>query len=115
MVLHTQASYGIGHEITARFWQDLSPDDLHWTVSDTGWAKAAWGKLFGQWRIGAAVFLWDLRGKPDFDRMLATDRRARHHDVLRAADRLPGVRAAATSRASTGRVAPARACRRASR
>jgi acyl-coenzyme A synthetase/AMP-(fatty) acid ligase len=70
MVLHTQASYGIGHEITARFWQDLGPDDLHWTVSDTGWAKAAWGKLFGQWRMGAAVFLWDLRGKPNFDRML---------------------------------------------
>jgi acyl-coenzyme A synthetase/AMP-(fatty) acid ligase len=70
MVLHTQASYGIGHEITARFWQDLGPDDLHWTVSDTGWAKAAWGKLFGQWRMGAAVFLWDLRGKPDFERML---------------------------------------------
>ncbi len=70
MVLHTQASYGLGHEITARFWQDLGPGDLHWTVSDTGWAKAAWGKLFGQWRMGAAVFLWDLRGKPDFERML---------------------------------------------
>ena len=70
MVLHTQASYGIGHEITARFWQDLGPGDLHWTVSDTGWAKAAWGKLFGQWTMGAAVFLWDLRGKPDFERML---------------------------------------------
>ncbi len=70
MVLHTQASYGIGHEITARFWQDLHETDLHWTFSDTGWAKAAWGKLFGQWRMGAAVFLWDLRGKPDFERML---------------------------------------------
>jgi len=70
MVLHTQASYGIGHEVTARFWQDLKPTDLHWTFSDTGWAKAAWGKLFGQWRLGAAVFLWDVQGKPDFDRML---------------------------------------------
>jgi acyl-coenzyme A synthetase/AMP-(fatty) acid ligase len=70
MVLHTQASYGIGHEITARFWQDLKPTDLHWTFSDTGWAKAAWGKLFGQWRIGAGVFLWDVQGKPSFDRML---------------------------------------------
>ncbi len=70
MVLHTHASYGIGHEITARFWQDLTPNDLHWTFSDTGWAKAAWGKLFGQWRLGAAVFLWDVRGKPDFDRTL---------------------------------------------
>ena len=70
MVLHTHASYGIGHEITARFWHDLGPDDLHWTLSDTGWAKAAWGKLFGQWRMGAAVFLWDVRGKPDLDLML---------------------------------------------
>jgi acyl-coenzyme A synthetase/AMP-(fatty) acid ligase len=70
MVLHTQASLGIGHQITARFWQDLKPDDLHWTVSDFGWAKAAWGKLFGQWALGAANFLWDVRGKPDFDLML---------------------------------------------
>ncbi len=70
MVLHTQASYGIGHDVTARFWQDLKPEDLHWTISDTGWAKAAWGKLFGQWRVGAAVFLWDARGKPDFDLIL---------------------------------------------
>src|SRR5207248_2447926 len=44
---------------------DLGPDDLHWTISDTGWAKAAWGKLFGQWRLGASVFLWDQRGKFD--------------------------------------------------
>ncbi len=71
MVLHTHASYGIGHEITARFWHDLGPDDLHWTVSDTGWAKAAWGKLFGQWRLGAAVFMWNIVGKPDLDRMLS--------------------------------------------
>jgi acyl-coenzyme A synthetase/AMP-(fatty) acid ligase len=70
MVLHTQASYGIGHEITARFWQDLGPADLHWTVSDTGWAKAAWGKLFGQWRMGAAVFLWDVRGRLDHELLL---------------------------------------------
>jgi acyl-coenzyme A synthetase/AMP-(fatty) acid ligase len=71
MVLHTQASYGIGHEITARFWMDLHPGDLHWTLSDTGWAKAAWGLLFGQWRLGAAVFLWDMRGKPDYERLLS--------------------------------------------
>jgi acyl-coenzyme A synthetase/AMP-(fatty) acid ligase len=70
MVLHTQASLGIGHQITARFWQDLKPSDLHWTLSDFGWAKAAWGKLFGQWALGAANFLWDLRGKPDYDLML---------------------------------------------
>lgn len=70
MVLHTHASYGIGHEITARFWQDLKPEDVHWALSDTGWAKAAWGKLFGQWRIGTANVLWDAQGKPDFDFIL---------------------------------------------
>ena len=70
MVLHTQASLGIGQQNTARFWQDLKPTDLHWTLSDFGWAKAAWGKLFGQWALGAANFLWDLRGKPDYDLML---------------------------------------------
>ena len=75
MVLHTQASYGIGHRITARFWHDLRPGDLHWTVSDTGWAKAAWGKLFGQWSEGAAVVQMNM-GKPDPDLIL--DVIARH-------------------------------------
>ncbi len=70
MVLHTHASYGIGHDVTARLWQDLRADDVHWTVSDTGWGKAAWGKLFGQWRIGAAVLMWNVVGRPDLDRML---------------------------------------------
>ncbi|MGI9015586.1 MAG: acyl-CoA synthetase [Euzebya sp.] len=70
MVLHTQASYGIGHQITARFWQDLGPDDVFWGVSDTGWAKAAWSKLFGQWSLGAAVLAWNAQGKPDFAQML---------------------------------------------
>ena len=70
MVLHTHASYGIGHEVTARFWMDLRPSDLHWTISDFGWAKAAYGKLFGQWRRGAAVLVWDGRGKPEFDQVL---------------------------------------------
>ncbi|MBK5233377.1 MAG: AMP-binding protein [Thermoleophilia bacterium] len=54
MVLHP-ASYGLGHVSTARFWQDLRPGDRHWTVSDTGWAKAAWGGLFGQWHERATV------------------------------------------------------------
>ncbi len=70
MVLHTQASYGIGHQITARFWQDLRPGDMFWGVSDTGWAKAAWSKLFGQWSLGATVMAWNATGKPDFDQML---------------------------------------------
>jgi acetyl-CoA synthetase len=54
MVEHVQ-SYALGHVATARFWHDLHPGDLHWTVSDTGWAKAAWGGLFGQWHERATV------------------------------------------------------------
>ena len=65
MVLHTQASYGIGHTLTAKYWQDLKSTDLHWTLSETGWAKAAYGKLFGQWTIGATVMQHDARGRFD--------------------------------------------------
>jgi acetyl-CoA synthetase len=69
MVLHTQ-SYGLGHVATARFWQDLRPGDRHWTISDTGWAKAAWGGLFGQWHERACVVQVAL-GKPDPDTILS--------------------------------------------
>jgi acyl-coenzyme A synthetase/AMP-(fatty) acid ligase len=62
MVIHT-VSYAIAHQITAKFWQDLKPTDLHWTITDTGWAKAAWGCLFGQWAVGATVFLHNFKGK----------------------------------------------------
>ncbi len=63
MVLHTHASYPIGHIITGRFWLDNTPDDLHWTISDTGWAQAAWTCFFAPWNMGAAIFVWDARGK----------------------------------------------------
>ena len=63
MVLHTHASYPIGHQITGRFWLDLRPDDLHLNVSETGWAKAAWSSFFGPWNMGAALFVQDARGK----------------------------------------------------
>ena len=65
MVLHTQASYGIGHVLTAKYWHDLKSTDLQWTLSDTGWAKAAYGKLFGQWTQGAAILQHDARGRFD--------------------------------------------------
>src|SRR3546814_17637850 len=65
MVLHDQ-SYALGHVATARFWHDLRPGDRHWTVSDTGWAKAAWGGLFGPWHEGATVVQVALeRADPD--------------------------------------------------
>ena len=65
MVLHTQASYGLGHRITGELWLDLKPDDVHWCITDTGWAKAAWSCLFGPWQMGACVFAVDARDKFD--------------------------------------------------
>jgi acetyl-CoA synthetase/medium-chain acyl-CoA synthetase len=63
MVLHTHASYPIGHQITGRFWLDLKPDDLHLNISETGWAKAAWSSFLGPWNMGAALFVQDARGR----------------------------------------------------
>jgi acetyl-CoA synthetase/medium-chain acyl-CoA synthetase len=71
MVLHTHASYPAGHIVTGKFWLDLTADDLHWNLSDTGWAKAAWSCLFGPWNMGAAVFVYRQYGKPNPDGILA--------------------------------------------
>nr|WP_034634242.1 MULTISPECIES: AMP-binding protein [Desulfofundulus] len=57
MTVHTHASYPLGHIITGKYWLDLRPDDLHWNLSDTGWAKAAWSSFFGPWNMGAALFV----------------------------------------------------------
>jgi medium-chain acyl-CoA synthetase len=57
MALHTHASYPIGHQVTGRYWLDLKPEDMHWNISDTGWAKAAWSSYFGPWAMGAAQFV----------------------------------------------------------
>ena len=70
MVQHTQASYGLGHQITGRYWLDLTPEDRHLTLSDTGWAKCAWGKLFGPWSQGACNVVYDFRGRFDPARIL---------------------------------------------
>ena len=58
MVVHSY-TYPLGHIVTAKYWHDLSEDSLHLTVADTGWGKAAWGKLYGQWIVGASVFVYD--------------------------------------------------------
>ena len=52
--------YPLGHFITAKYWHQVNPDGLHLTTSDTGWAKALWGKLYGQWLCEAAVFVYDF-------------------------------------------------------
>jgi acetyl-CoA synthetase len=63
MVQHAH-SYALGHVATARFWHDLRPGDVHWTVTDTGWGKAAWGGLFGQMHERACIVQVAL-GRPD--------------------------------------------------
>ena len=52
--------YPLGHFITAKYWHQVNPDGLHLTISDTGWAKSLWGKLYGQWLCEAAVFVYDF-------------------------------------------------------
>lgn len=52
-------AYALAHAITGRYWMDLEESDVHWTLSDTGWAKAAWGMLFPPWQIGATIVLYD--------------------------------------------------------
>jgi acetyl-CoA synthetase/medium-chain acyl-CoA synthetase len=65
MVLHTQASYGLGHRLTGGLWLDCKPGEVHWNISDLGWGKAAWSSFYGPWQMGACVFALDTRGKFD--------------------------------------------------
>lgn len=58
MVQH-DFTYPLGHINTAKYWHNVTPDGLHFTVADTGWAKAVWGKIYGQWICGSAVFIYD--------------------------------------------------------
>lgn len=52
--------YALGHYVTAKYWQQVDPEGIHFTISDTGWGKALWGKLYGQWLCEAAVFTYDF-------------------------------------------------------
>lgn len=51
--------YPLAHIVTAKYWQNLHENSLHLTIADTGWLKAVWGKLYGQWLVGATVFVYD--------------------------------------------------------
>ncbi|MCU0846995.1 MAG: AMP-binding protein [Spirochaetes bacterium] len=64
MVRHTQA-YALSHIVTAKYIQDLRPTEIIWVHADTGWAKTAYGKIFGQWIIGATVMQWRMGAKFD--------------------------------------------------
>jgi len=59
--------YPLGHIVTSLFWQQCIDGGLHFTISETGWAKSVWGKLYGQWLTGSAVFVYD------FERFVAKD------------------------------------------
>ena len=66
MVLH-DSGYAIGHLMTAKHWHNVRPDGIHFTIADTGWGKAVWGKFYGQWLMEACVFTYD------FDRYHASE------------------------------------------
>lgn len=61
MTIHTHG-YMLAHRITGSYWLDLKPGDLHWNLSDTGWAKAAWSSLFAPWLMGATIFVHHASG-----------------------------------------------------
>ena len=52
--------YALGHFITARYWHNVDPNGIHFTISDTGWGKALWGKLYGQWLSETCIFVYDF-------------------------------------------------------
>lgn len=58
-VIHDFA-YPLAHIVTAKYWQQAEENGLHFTVAETGWAKASWGKLYGQWLVGSAVMVYDF-------------------------------------------------------
>ncbi len=60
MVAHT-FTYPLGHIVTAKYWQHVIDGGRHLTVAETGWAKALWGKIYGQWIAGSAVFTYDMK------------------------------------------------------
>ncbi len=59
MIQHNFA-YPLGHIITAKYWQQVQEDKLHMSVTDSGWAKFGWGKIYGQWICGAVIFAYDM-------------------------------------------------------
>jgi len=74
MVIH-DFTYPLGHITTAKYWHNLHEESIHLTLADTGWAKAVWGKIYGQWIAGACVFVYDFEGRfipEDILRVLST-------------------------------------------
>ena len=80
-------TYPLGHIVTAKYWQRVRKGGLHLTVADTGWGKAVWGKLYGQFICECAVFVYDYHAR--FKPIDSQNRRIPDHIVLCAADHLP--------------------------
>ena len=70
LVQHNFA-YPLGHIVTAKYWQHVEENRLHMSVSDSGWAKFGWGKIYGQWICGATIFCYDMEGKFNPNHLLA--------------------------------------------
>ncbi len=82
MVAH-DFSYPLGHIITAKYWQHVVPDGLHLTLSDSGWMKCMWGKLYCQWLMEAGIFVCD------FDKFTPSELLPLFYHFLRPADYVP--------------------------
>nr|MCR5040854.1 AMP-binding protein [Clostridia bacterium] len=70
LVQHNFA-HPLGHIVTAKYWQHVEENMLHMSVSDSGWAKFGWGKIYGQWICGATIFCYDMMGKFNPDNLLS--------------------------------------------
>uniref|UniRef100_A0A8D0GIY8 medium-chain acyl-CoA ligase n=1 Tax=Sphenodon punctatus TaxID=8508 RepID=A0A8D0GIY8_SPHPU len=74
MTEHSHSSYGVGLTVNGRFWLDLTPSDVFWNTSDTGWAKSAWSSIFAPWIQGACVFVHSM---PRFEPTIVLDNLSR--------------------------------------
>ena len=70
-------AHPLGHIITAKYWQQVQEDKLHMSVTDSGWAKFGWGKIYGQWICGAVIVAYDVEGRFDPHHLLTTLERLR--------------------------------------
>ena len=108
LVLHTHASYPVGH-LSTMYWIGLREGDVHWNISSPGWAKHAWSSVFAPWNAGATIFIFDYQ-RFDARRVLDDDRALRRDDALRAAYRVAHAHRRGSRRVSR-RAARAGGCR----
>ena len=81
-------AHPLGHIITAKYWQQVQENKLHMSVTDSGWAKFGWGKIYGQWIAGATIFAYDM-DKFVPTKLLPEDPGLQAHHLLRAAHHVP--------------------------